>query len=1132
MTMRINYFKALLKTALRVVCILPLAAVVAFGQQVVNLTAGPTSVTLPDGSTVPMWGYSCGLPVTTNAAPTATCAALNPHAPAATATTPAGWSPVVISVPTGQALTINLTNNLTFQPPTPTGGTAPLANTVPTSLMIVGQLGGGLGGGRIITKKTTHPSQVVTRSTVGSSPAFTPPPQGARVQSFGTEVAAAGSTLGTGQVASGSALTWTAPRPGTYLLESGTHPSIQGPMGLIGMLVVTTAPAGTAAGTAYPGSAAGVTPVVPAVTYNADIDLLLSEIDPVQNRAVNTAVNTAGFAETNVWSGQPGQCGNHGSPVGVVNTCYPPAVNYTPLYYLFNGVAFSKTNAPASLFPTSLGTAAAPVTGTVLVRLVNAGLRMHVPSIIGSQTGTAISPATPPSGFSIIAEDGNLLPGIPRVQSEVFMPAGKTNDVMINVPAAGGTALPVFDRELSLSGNAIGRDTGMLAYIGANGAGLPAASAIGAATATPDLYNSLVAGQTFTVSDPSKGVIANDINVYGVNINASALPHNGTVNLNANGTFTYVPTGTATSDSFGYCANGTTATSTPSVCTTVTLAAAAIGTAPSAGNTTYNANVAGYLAIKTPGVLSFDSDPSGYPLQVAVSTVAPASGLSVNMSPDGAFTATLATPNTVATTATFTYQAQNSQGTFSNTATVTINFLVPSNLQVTVVDGVTKIPLPQVAGANGVLTQDFRWIIEEDRSYYVDPNNTTNTTTGTTGPTAAPTYGVNFHTSNMPYVAQGCTGPNSCESGQTMLDTGTPCGATPGVPAGCSPTAGTHQPAVCDVGDGSCRIVAAGIAKTAVLPSQVRLDPSKRYYISVLPGDAADPFYAAGPVGHGMGGAPIPFACTLVPPATTCTGTFAAVTVFSEPSPYPPGKLSVFVYQDDFPLNGEHDGGGGGVGGIDTTIASNEQGLGQFQTHLWDAFGGSGDFTGQMSYDMFNQPLSNSLAGTLDPITGKDACPISKTPLISGTGSTDPTATGITGMIVTCPEFEAGGTIPSPLAGKAVIANLMAGRWGIIASPGADRIAKGEEWLQTNTLDGQKAHDAFTRIAEPSYFQEYGPAGYHVSIGFANPAIINGRKAGVCGGTDPTVTGTNCNNTITGKITGERLSRTPDERLY
>jgi len=210
-------------------------------------------------------------------------------------------------------------------------------------------------------------------------------------------------------------------------------------MGLYGILVVTTAPTTTAAGIAYPASAVGVTPAVPAVTYNAEIPLLLSEIDPVQNKAVSTAVNTAGFSETTVWSGQPGQCGNPNSVVGVVNTCYPPAVNYTPLYYLFNGVAFNKTTAGTSLFA---ATPATGVSGLVLVRLVNAGLRMHVPSIVGTQTGVAVAPATvPPSGFSLIAEDGNQLPGIPRVQSEVFMAAGKTYDVMINVPAAGGTAL-------------------------------------------------------------------------------------------------------------------------------------------------------------------------------------------------------------------------------------------------------------------------------------------------------------------------------------------------------------------------------------------------------------------------------------------------------------------------------------------------------------------------------------------------------------------------------------------------------------------------------------------------------------------------------------------------------------------
>src|SRR5205814_9814623 len=107
------------------------------------------------------------------------------------------------------------------------------------------------------------------------------------------------------------------------------------------------------------------------------------------------------------------------------------------------------------------------------------------------------------------------------------------------------------------------------------------------------------------------------------------------------------------------------------------------------------------------------------------------------------------------------------------------------------------------------------------------------------------------------------------------------------------------------------------------------------------------------------------------------------------------------------------------------------------------------------------------------------------------------------------------------------------GRYGVVATPGADRIARSEEWLQTNTLDGQKAHDSFLRIGEPSFFQEFGPAGYHVSIGFANPTIINARLPFVCGGADPTVTG-NCSpgNTVTGLVTTERMSRTPDERLY
>src|SRR6267378_2691712 len=380
--MQSNIFKSRLIKSGLAASVLLLASGASFAQQQVNLTAEPATATLPDGSAVPMWGYRCGAAVTGS---TATCGPLNPSVTKSGVWSPGVWSPVVITVPTGQNLQINLTNNLSF----PTSSATP-PNNIPTSLVIVGQLGGGLGSTATYKSSPTHAVQGVTWPIVGDTTGatFNPPAQGQRVQSFATEVAYGATTP--------TPLTWTAPRPGTYLIESGTHPSIQGPMGLYGILVVTTAPSGAAPGTAYPGSAAGITPVVPPVTYNADVPLLLSEIDSVQNTAVAKAVTLTGFSETTVWSGLPGGCGNPATANS--GNCYPPAVNYTPLYYLFNGVAFNKTAAATanpSLFATSPVTGvAAGTTGTVLVRLVNAGLRMHVPSIVGSQIGAAVAPAT------------------------------------------------------------------------------------------------------------------------------------------------------------------------------------------------------------------------------------------------------------------------------------------------------------------------------------------------------------------------------------------------------------------------------------------------------------------------------------------------------------------------------------------------------------------------------------------------------------------------------------------------------------------------------------------------------------------------------------------------------------------
>ena len=68
---------------------------------------------------------------------------------------------------------------------------------------------------------------------------------------------------------------------------------------------------------------------------------------------------------------------------------------------------------------------------------------------------------------------------------------------------------------------------------------------------------------------------------------------------------------------------------------------------------------------------------------------------------------------------------------------------------------------------------DYRWIIEEDRTFYINPNCTTNPPPAgcpTSSLGVVPTLGTNFHTSYMPFVAQGCTGPLSCEGGQTAVD--------------------------------------------------------------------------------------------------------------------------------------------------------------------------------------------------------------------------------------------------------------------------------------------------------------------------------------------------------------------------
>jgi len=772
-------------------------------------------------------------------------------------------------------------------------------------------------------------------------------------------------------------------------------------------------------------------------------------------------------------------------------------------------------------------TTPAGATGSVLVRFVNAGLRMHVPSIVGAITGgTAAVP-----GVSLIAEDGNVLPGVPKIQSEVFLAAGKTQDVLINDPAPAASTLAVFDRHLSLSTNNR-RGGGMMANI-ARTAGVVVTPVAGSGVS--ETYY-CVAGTTLAITDPSKGVLANDPGANGASLGVVS-PASLSLTFNSDGTFTYtqLPTATSCGGSFTYLVNGlNTATATIQQCDSSTGSAGGctVGSAAVAGPIEFTSNVATRYASSPPGVLAGVTSNAGGLALTAVGTGLNADGSFVATPSSGlALTCPTKTPALPPATVCrdLPYQAKNAQGTLSNTGHATVIFLPASGLNVVVRDA--KTPLPAGTGTDPGQINDYRWIIEEDRTFYVDPKCQINSTDPALRPASCPplpvqSLGYNFHTSYMPIVAAGCVGPVSCEAGQSF--------------------GGGTTAVACDVGNGACR---AAAQKTPLNPSAVYLDPAKRYYLSILPGDGVNPTLAGsgGPIETSPGvfrQFKVPDDCTSFAPGTgdcghamggqQISGALIAagqttIRVPLEQTPLPTSKIAAFVFADDNPLNGEHDAGGPGVGV--TGVAANEPGLSGFNLELFDQAGGFGDSTGQITYDMFNQPVSNALAGTLDPFTGQDACPI--------TARGD----GLVGMIPTCPHFEADGVTESPLEGQAVIANLYPGLYEVVARPGADRIARGEEWLQTNTLDGTPAHEAFIKPDEPSYFQEFGPGGFHVAIGFANGAIINDRKhkadgTGLCdppnvqGGVNVGGGGLDCSHTVYGRVTSARMSRTPDQRIY
>jgi len=398
----------------------------------------------------------------------------------------------------------------------------------------------------------------------------------ARVRSFDVETPAGG-------VAD---YTWSAVKPGTYLYQSGTQPQVQVQMGLYGALARNFADAvGTSPAQAYAG-----------LSYSNQATLLYSEIDPLLHEAV--------------------AAGTYGTAPGLTSTFH-----YAPKYFLINGSVYPNANSVL-----------APVgpSGTTLLRLLNAGLSTHVPTIQGNH-------------WTVVAEDGKAHP-YPAVQYSAMLPAAKTLDVTL-MADAGGVSYPVIDRRLNLSNNGLA-DGGMLAYLnypaaGANvGTGTVNGNVVPVALA--DAYSS-AAGVSLSVG-ASEGVLLNDSDGDGLPLPIKAVAASGittaggSYTLKANGSFVYQPAvGFSGPDSFSYVATDGTAWSAPSIVTI----AVSIPTAPSLASLDDfdrpQATTLGSLWLQTVG-----SNPAQPNLQInadqqAVASATNLGGLAIY---DQAFTAT------------------------------------------------------------------------------------------------------------------------------------------------------------------------------------------------------------------------------------------------------------------------------------------------------------------------------------------------------------------------------------------------------------------------------------------------------------------------------------------------------------
>jgi VCBS repeat-containing protein len=324
------------------------------------------------------------------------------------------------------------------------------------------------------------------------------------------------------------------------------------------------------------------------------------------------------------------------------------------------------------------------------------------------------------------AEDTPLTVTLPGVLANDTDADGDPLIATLAVAPTNGTVALAPDGSLVYTPNANFNGTDSFTYTATDGIATSSPATVtitvtavnDAPVAVPDTY----AGTEDTplVVNAATGVLANDTDVDGDPLTASLVsgPTNGSLTLNANGSFSYTPNANFNgADSFVYMANDGTADSLPTV---VTLTIAAVNDTPVAVSDAYTTSEDTPLTVAAPGVLANDTDADGDPL-VATMLVAPTNG-TVALAPNGAL---VYTPNANFNgTDSFTYTATDGIAT-SAPATVTITVTAVNDAPVAIPDAyaATEDTPLIVNAATGVLAND------------TDVDGDTLTSTVVTGPT-------------------------------------------------------------------------------------------------------------------------------------------------------------------------------------------------------------------------------------------------------------------------------------------------------------------------------------------------------------------------------------------------------------